>query len=157
MAALMVRRALADEVGLIQALVQQVVDETYGGLWADPPLPIDNEDWSHGWVATVDGGIAGVVLTEAEWIGDLWVLRDFRGIGAGSALLQRGEKEIAGRHRTARLRVVESNGRAVAFYHRRGWEDARRYPHEALPINMIEMRKTVGPGGGANSGRCPTR
>jgi hypothetical protein len=35
-------------------VVQTVVDEIYGGLWAQPPLPIDEEDWSVALAAIVD-------------------------------------------------------------------------------------------------------
>ncbi len=138
----LIRRPKADELDSVRALVQTVVDETYGGLWAQPPLPIDEEDWSAALAAIVDGCIAGIVLTRQEWISDLWVLRESRGRGIGQKLLAQAEAEIAGRGcETFRLRVVQSNSSAVNFYLRNGWQVAREFPHEKLPVTMLEMTK----------------
>jgi ribosomal protein S18 acetylase RimI-like enzyme len=85
-----------------------------------------------------------MVLTSEQWIGDLWVLSEHRNHGVGQGLLSQGETEIAGRgHGTARLRVVKSNVRAVSFYNRLGWRVAREFPHETLPIGMLEMSKPL--------------
>jgi hypothetical protein len=35
----------------VRAVVQTVVDEIYGGLWAPPPLPVEEENWHSSWVA----------------------------------------------------------------------------------------------------------
>jgi len=137
-----IRRPMPGEQDSVRSLVQTVVDETYGGLWAPAPLPIDDEDWSLAWVAIVDPGIAGMVLTTGEWISDLWVLREHRGRGIGERLLAQGEAEIAGRgHVTCRLRVVKSNTNAIGFYLRRGWRVERKFPNERLPVTMLEMAK----------------
>jgi ribosomal protein S18 acetylase RimI-like enzyme len=85
-----------------------------------------------------------MVLTHEEWVSDLWVLREHRNRGVGRQLLFDGEAEIAGRgHATFRLRVVKSNVRAVRFYDRLGWRVAREFPHETLPIDMLEMSKAL--------------
>jgi ribosomal protein S18 acetylase RimI-like enzyme len=124
--------------------VQTVVDEVYGGIWAPPPLPIDEENWSLAWVAVSESKIVGMVLTHEEWVSDLWVLREYRNHGVGQRLLSHGEAEIAARgHVTFRLRVVKSNVRAVRFYIRLGWRVAREFPHETLPIGMLEMSKAL--------------
>jgi ribosomal protein S18 acetylase RimI-like enzyme len=136
------RKADPSEQAAVQDLVQRVVDETYGGLWAESPLYVDVEDWSQGWVAVVGGDIAGAMLTHEDWLSDLWVLQPFRGVGIGALLLWQAEAEIAGRkYATARLRVVASNERAQAFYRRHGWVALREFTHENLPITMIEMAK----------------
>jgi ribosomal protein S18 acetylase RimI-like enzyme len=140
---LLIRNPKASELDSIREVVQAVVDETYGGIWAEPPLPIDEEDWSLGFVAIVDARITGVVLTRGEWISDLWVLRESRGRGVGQKLLAKGESEISGRgFGTLRLRVVSSNSAAISFYLRNGWQMNREFPHEKLPVTMIEMTKT---------------
>jgi GNAT superfamily N-acetyltransferase len=141
-----VRRPSPFEHMSVRGVVQTVVDETYGGLWAEPPLRIDEEDWSRAWVAVAGTEIAGMTLTDREWVGDLWVLAPFRGQGTGTALLAAAEAEIAGRgHAVARLRLVNSNTRARTFYDNRGWQAQREFPHEHLPVTMIEMAKQLRP------------
>lgn len=140
---MLIRRPQPQEHDSVRAVVQTVVDEIYGGLWAPPPLPVD-EDWRLCWIAVLDTKIVGVVLTDGEWLTDLWVLPESRGCGVGQRLLAQGEAEIVARgHRTLRLRVVESNAAAVEFYQRHGWRIARAFPHEKFPIMMLEMFKPV--------------
>ncbi|MBL8893753.1 MAG: GNAT family N-acetyltransferase [Rhizobiales bacterium] len=139
-----IRRANPSEHALVRKIVQTVVDETYGGIWAKPPLVIDEEDWSRASVAVGNHELLGMMLTEQDWVSDLWVLRPFRNIGVGGLLLEQAETEIAGRqHLTGRLRVVSFNTRAQTFYKRHGWTVRREFPHEKLPISMIEMAKTL--------------
>jgi ribosomal protein S18 acetylase RimI-like enzyme len=138
------RRPAPGEHDSVRALVQTVVDEVYGGTWAPPPLPIDEEDWSLAWIAVSESKIVGMILTNEEWISDLWVLRQHRSRGIGRQLLRQGEAEIAERgHATARLRVVKSNVRAVSFYKRFGWNVEKEFVHETLPIEMLEMGKRL--------------
>lgn len=142
MRTLVIRRPAFGEHAHVRAIVQAVVDETYGGLWAPPPLPVDEEDWSRAWVADSGAGPIGMILTHADAISDLWVLREWRGVGAGRALLAGGEAEVASRgHGAGRLRVVRSNANAIGFYARHGWRAEREFPHERLPITMVEMTK----------------
>jgi GNAT superfamily N-acetyltransferase len=139
-----IRRPQSQELDAVRAVVQTVVDETYGGIWAPPPLPIGEADWHRSWIAVLGRKIVGTVLTSGEWLDDLWVLRESRGCGVGQRLLAQGEAEIAARgHQTLRLRVVESNAAAIAFYQRRSWRIARKYAHETLPVMMLEMFKSV--------------
>ncbi len=141
---MVIRRPAPNECDAVRALVQTVVDEVYGGVWASPPLHIDEADWSLAWVAVCEFKIVGMVFTNEEWVSDLWVVREHRNKGIGRQLLSRGEVEIAARgHFTARLRVVKSNVRAVSFYDRLGWRVAREFPHETLPIGMLEMSKVL--------------
>lgn len=124
--------------------MQTVVDEIYGGLWAPPPLPVNEENWGLSWVAVVDAKIVGMVLTHEEWISDLWVVRQHRGCGVGHRLLARGEAEIVSRGRkTLRLRVLQSNTAAINFYNLQGWRVAREFPHEKFPVTVLEMVKSV--------------
>jgi ribosomal protein S18 acetylase RimI-like enzyme len=140
-----IRRPQPQELKSVRALVQAVVDEVYGGLWAPPPLPIGEDGWNLSWIAVPDAKIVGVVLTNGEGLDDLWVLRGNRGCGVGQRLLAHAEAEIAARgHDTLRLRVVQSNEAAIAFYRRHGWQIARAYPHEKFPITMLEMSKVAG-------------
>jgi GNAT superfamily N-acetyltransferase len=140
-----IRHSKLDEVATVRDLVQTVVDEIYGGLWTDPPVPIGDQDWSRAWVAVSQEMIAGVTLTQDDWIDDLWVHRRHRGAGIGQRLLSRAELEIAERgFLTSKLRVVSSNRHAIRFYERSGWLVQRLFPHEKFPIEMAEMRKSLG-------------
>ena len=140
----LIRRTQPEEHDSVRAIVQTVVDEIYGGLWASPPLPVDEENWNSFWVAVRDAKIIGVVRTSGEWLDDLWVLRESRGHGVGQRLLAQGEAEIIARGcETLYLRVVQSNAVAIEFYRRQGWRIARAFPHERFPIMMLEMFKPV--------------
>src|SRR5208282_6086791 len=115
---LIIRRPQSEEHESVRGVVQTVVDETYGGLWASPPLPIDAGNWHSAWVAVRDAKIIGVVRTSGGWLDDLWVLRENRGYGVGRRLLAQAEAEIIARgHETPHLRVVQSNAKAIEFYH----------------------------------------
>jgi ribosomal protein S18 acetylase RimI-like enzyme len=142
----LIRRPLPEEHDTVRALVQTVVDETYGGLWATPPLAVGEENWHSFWVAVREAKIIGVVRTSGEWLDDLWVLRESRGSGVGQRLLAQAEVEMIARgYETLHLRVVQSNAGAIEFYHRHGWRIARAFPHERFPITMLEMFKTIQP------------
>ncbi|SRR5579871_1307042 len=138
-----IRRPQPHELKSVQALVQTVVDEVYGGVWAPSPLPVgEEENWEQSWIALLDENIIGVVLTSEEWLDDLWVLREARGCGVGQRLLAKAEAEIVARgHETLRLRVVQSNAAAIGFYRHHGWQIARTFSHEKFPITMFEMVK----------------
>src|SRR5512133_400963 len=139
-----IRRPQPHEHDSVRAVVQTVVDDIYGGLWAPPPLPVNEENWGLSWVAVVDAKIVGMVLTHEEWISDLWVVRQHRGCGVGHRLLAQGEAEIVSRGRkTLRLRVLQSNTAAINFYNLQGWRVAREFPHEEFPVTVLEMVKSV--------------
>jgi ribosomal protein S18 acetylase RimI-like enzyme len=138
----LVRRPQPEEHDSVRAVVQTVVDEVYGGLWAPPPLPVDEENWLSSWVAVRDVKIIGVVRTSGEWLDDLWVLRESRGSGVGRRLLAQEEAEIiAHGYETLHLRVVQSNAAAIEFYRRLGWRIARVFSHERFPITVLDMFK----------------
>jgi GNAT superfamily N-acetyltransferase len=140
---MLIRRPQPEEHDSVRAVVQTVVDEIYGGLWP-PPLAVDGENWHSSWVAVRDAKIIGVVRTSGEWLDDLWVLRESRGYGVGQRLLAQGEAEIIVRgYATLHLRVVQSNAAAIEFCGRRAWRMARAFPHERLPITMLEMFKPI--------------
>ena len=142
---MVIRRARPEEEDEVRALAQAVVDETYGGLWSAPPVPIGDAEWWRSWVAVAEGGLVGMVLTDQDWGEDLWLRSDFRRRGFGRALLARGEAEIVSRgYRSCRLRVVRSNAPAIAFYRRCGWKAGQEVAHETLPIVMLEMVKEQG-------------
>jgi ribosomal protein S18 acetylase RimI-like enzyme len=143
---LVTRRAQPSEYNSIQALIETVANETFKDLFAphSVPLEFEEEDWSLAWVAVSDQKIVGVIITNQEWISDLWVFREHRRRGIGGRLLAQGEAEIVARgHQTGRLRVVRSNAVAVQFYLGHGWRIAREFAHEKYHHAMLEMVKSL--------------
>jgi ribosomal protein S18 acetylase RimI-like enzyme len=141
-----IRQPQPHEDDSVRALIETVATETFTDLFAPNPVPLkfEDDDWRLAWVAASDTNILGVMLTNQEWVSDLWVLREHRRQGVGSNLLARGELEIAARgHNTCRLRVVKSNAIAVQFYLSRGWQIVREFAHEKYHHAMLEMAKTL--------------
>ena len=140
-----IRRPQASEYGSVQILIETVANETFKDLFAPNAVPLEfkDENWPLAWVAVSDQKIVGVIITNQEWVDDLWVLREERRQGVGSRLLAKGEAEIAIRgHRTCRLRVVKSNAVAVQFYLHQGWQIAREFAHEKYHHPMLELAKS---------------
>jgi len=139
---IVIRRARPDENNSVQALVQAIADETFAHLFHSP-VPIGESNWISAWLALSSDEIVGVTMTQAEWVSDLWVRSDSRRLGIGAELLGRAELEIRGRgYETLRLRVVQSNTRAVQFYESHGWSVHREFAHEKFGHPMLEMTKS---------------
>jgi ribosomal protein S18 acetylase RimI-like enzyme len=140
------RQPQSSEYNSVRVLIETVASETFKDLFAPNPVPLkfDDEDWPLAWVAVSDEKIVGVIITNQEWVSDLWVFREYRRQGVGSRLLAQGEAEIAARgHQTCRLRVVRSNAVAVEFYLSQGWQIAREFEHEKYHHAMLEMVKSL--------------
>lgn len=86
-------------------------------------------------VATVDNDVAGLVVTAADEIEQLYVSGRHRGTGVAAALLQHGETVIAEQFATAFLVVVAGNARARRFYEREGWHDTGPFDYYAWTPN----------------------
>jgi ribosomal protein S18 acetylase RimI-like enzyme len=139
---IVIRRARPDENNSVQALVQAIADETFAYLFHSP-VPIGESNWISAWLALSSDEIVGVTMTQDEWVSDLWVRSDSRRLGIGAELLGRAELEIRGRgYETLRLRVVQSNTRAVHFYQSHGWSVHREFAHEKFGHPMLEMTKS---------------
>jgi GNAT superfamily N-acetyltransferase len=139
---IVIRRARPDENNSVQALVQAIADETFAYLFHSP-VPIGESNWISAWLALSSDEIVGVTMTQAEWVSDLWVRSDSRRLGIGAELLGRAELEIRSRgYETLRLRVVQSNTRAVQFYESHGWSVHRQFAHEKFGHPMLEMTKS---------------
>ena len=142
---LVIRRPQASEYGSVQILIETVANETFKDLFAPNPVLLEfkDKDWPLAWVAVSDQKIVGVIITNHEWVDDLWVLREERRQGVGSKLLEKGEAEIAARgYKACRLRVVRSNRVAVQFYLNQGWQIAREFAHEKYHHAMLELAKS---------------
>jgi GNAT superfamily N-acetyltransferase len=138
-----IRRAEDADVETIVSLVQDVFAEKYGHLFeGTTPPPVDTTAWTSGWVVEINGRIVGVGLAIGDWVTDVWLNPQFRGLGAGASLLDLLETQIAqDGHTTARLRVVGENEAALRFYSNHGWQASMRYPHEKWGFEMVNMVK----------------
>lgn len=140
---MIIRKATWSDVPAVMECVTASLNATYGGLWTSDPLIVGDDEWANGWVAQA-GGVIGVGLAVRDMVSDLWVHPDAQGRGAGTALLAALEKEIAGKgFSMARLRCLEPNVRARAFYTSRGWNEARIYRHESIPLNTVDFEKPL--------------
>lgn len=141
-----IRHPEPSEFNSVRALIETVARETFKELFAPNPVPLEfkDEDWRLAWAAVSDEKIVGVIITNQEWVSDLWVFREDRRQGVGTRLLTHGETEIAARgHQMCRLRVVRSNAVAVQFYLSHGWQIAREFAHEKYHHPMLEMAKSL--------------
>jgi ribosomal protein S18 acetylase RimI-like enzyme len=140
-----IRKPQPHEYDSVRDLIVIVATETFKDLFAPNPVPLEfkDEDRPLAWVAVSDAKILGVIITNQEWVDDLWVLREHRRQGVGTRLLAQGESEIAARGcQTCRLRVVKSNLVAIQFYLHQGWQIAREFAHEKYHHPMLEMAKS---------------
>ena len=140
---IVIRRPEPTENASVHALVQVIADETFAYLFAPSQVPIGEANWLSAWLGISGGEIVGVTMTRDEWVSDLWVRCDRRRTGVGGMLLAHAEREIRSRgYHTLRLRVVESNTRAVEFYQSHGWKIHREFPHEKFGHTMFELTKS---------------
>ena len=82
-------------------------------------------------VAPADERVVGLVVTAADEVEPLHVAARHRGTGIAGALLQHGERVIAGEHCRAFLAVVDGNAPARRFSTCHGWDDAGSFDHRA--------------------------
>lgn len=132
------------ELPAVLRLVVEVAIQTYGGecpalaasLQQDPSAEFGTpEAWRGSLVAAAGNAIAGVAQVEGNQVSDLWVAVASRGLGLGSALLAACEERIrSAGHGEARLNVVSTNERALAFYLARGWVEVGRRPSPRWPL-----------------------
>jgi GNAT superfamily N-acetyltransferase len=138
------RRAVDADIEAIVSLVQDVFAEKYGHLFGGTSPPLSDAPWAKSWIAEIDGTLIGVGLAIRDWITDVWIKTQFRGLGVGGTLLSVLETQIAKEgHSKARLRVVGENEAALRFYSNHGWKIEMRYPHERWDFEMVNMGKTL--------------
>ncbi len=110
----------------------------------EAPVHIGHSDWSKAWIACSASEFLGVLLTQDDWLDDLWIVEHARRSGLGKELMKLAEKEIAGRgFQTGKLRVVSTNQNAINFYKALGWLEIGLVAHDLFPIQMNEMCKAL--------------
>ncbi len=85
-------------------------------------------------VASLGAGfvMAGFVMVVDDELEQVYVDRNFRGLGVATAVLAEGVRRVAaGGYSSAWLAVVAGNARARRFYEREGWHDEGNVDYEA--------------------------
>jgi GNAT superfamily N-acetyltransferase len=121
-------------------------------------LPVDPERWRPrlvapptGWstfVAEREGDVVGFASVgpsrDVHGLGELYAIYvdpDAWSTGAGRALMERAETQLASEYEAATLWVLEANPRARAFYERAGWApDGARKAEERWGVRAPEVR-----------------
>ena len=100
-------------------------------LAEDRPSAFVGEKGLEFWVAERGGDVVGLVHWEGDFVHALHVLASHARTGVGAALMDRAEAGIAqAGFASARLETDTFNQRSQAFYAKRGYAEAGRYPDE---------------------------
>lgn len=125
------------------------------------PPAIHSDEEIRGWLrdifgerqvrmAVERGTTAGVLVTDGEWLDQLYVLPEAQERGAGTRLVRHAQDGSSGR---LQLWVFQSNTPAIAFYRRRGFvivesTDGRGNEERAPDHRMEWVADRSGPIGG---------
>lgn len=136
-----IRQARSSDAATLEAILR----DTYANTWL-PQLSDEaaqawrNEDRpatyvaARGlgfWVAEVEGKVAGFVDWDGDFVNALHVSSTYVRMGLGSRLMDKAEAAMASAGvAAARLQTDAFNTRSRAFYDRRGYREADRYPDE---------------------------
>lgn len=138
---LLIRQARPDDAAALQAILRDTFASTWRpALTAEAARAFEDEDRPAAYVgargllfllAEVDGAVAGFVDWDGDFINALHVRASHARTGIGGRLMDRAEAAIvAAGFPTARLETDTFNLRSQAFYARRGYREAGRYPDE---------------------------
>lgn len=98
--------------------------------------------WRTYQVAEIHQRIVGSVQIVLRAVNALYVEREWRSIGIGSALLTAAEGTLRAKGVSrARLRVARDHAPAVAFYERRGWRLGQQTKDPTWGLPLVEMTK----------------
>ena len=111
--------------------------------------------WSDLLVAASDAGLHGITRVYIDehdsrlaGVGHMWIDEDRRGSGLAAGLLASAERWALDRSATVmRLWYTEANEAARRAYERAGFAEtgARQPLRDGSPLDVLEMRKTIGP------------
>lgn len=134
-----IRRAKSSDAPMLRAIMY----DTYESTWIPELTPaaaqrFRDEDrpgayvtarGAEFWIAECDGQVVGFVDWDADFVNALHVRGSHARKGVGSRLMDIAETEIArAGFPTARLETDTFNSRSRAFYAKRGYREAERYP-----------------------------
>lgn len=138
-ATIRIRQALPSDAAAVVAILH----DTYASTWLPQLTEAAVRAWrdedrpaayfaARGlafWVAEVDGEVAGFVDWDGDFVNALHVASAYARRGVGTCLMDRAEAAMAeAGFAQARLETDTFNMRARAFYERRSYAEADRYP-----------------------------
>ena len=151
------------------ASLREVLHDTYESTWLpqltpeaaeayrgeDRPAAYVGERGLLFLVAEVGGEVVGLVDWDGDFVNALHVLASHARSGVGSRLMDHAEAAMAAAgHARARLETDTFNIRSQAFYAKRGYREAGRYPDEEWNSGLTTLL-LVKPLGTDTAGVCP--
>ncbi|HYD67621.1 N-acetyltransferase [Azospirillum sp.] len=109
----------------------------------DPDRRYIDVHWAGFRISEMKGRMVGLYHADGDLLAEIHVDPRFKRQGIGTAMIAEAEHRIFTSHGTARLEVRAFNTDAQAFYHQRGWTEARRFIGDicGTPVETIEMVK----------------
>jgi ribosomal protein S18 acetylase RimI-like enzyme len=115
----------------------------------DRPGDYVRERGAEFWVAERDGVVVGLIHWEGDFVNALHVLGAHARTGVGERLIDLAEAEMSKAGcAAARLETDTFNTRSQAFYAKRGYREAGRYPDEewSSGLTTLLLVKSLAPG-----------
>ena len=162
---IVIRKAGPDDAAALKAILRDTFESTWlpqltpeaAAIYQrqDRPAAYVGERGLLFVVAEIDGAIVGFVDWNGDFVNALHVLATHARSGVGSRLMDHAEAAMAAAgHAQARLETDTFNTRSQAFYARRGYREAGRYPDEEWNSGLTTLL-LVKPLGTDTAGLCP--
>jgi GNAT superfamily N-acetyltransferase len=147
---IIVRRAGPADGPALQAILHDTFQSTWrpnlteaaAQLFLDEyrPAAFARDHGADAWVAEVEGEVVGLVFWEGDFVHALHVRGSHARQGVGGALLDVAEPAMAAAgFPAARLETDTFNERSQAFYAKRGYREAGRYPDEEWHSDLTTL------------------
>ncbi len=138
---IVIRQARPDDAAALKAILRDTFESTWRPqLTPEAAAAFRRDDRPAAYVgerallfvvAEVDGAVAGFVDWDGDFVNALHVRSDHARSGVGGRLMDHAEAAMAAAgHGQSRLETDTFNTRSQAFYARRGYREAGRYPDE---------------------------
>ena len=158
---ILIRKAGPDDAAALKAILRDTFESTWlpqltpeaAAIYQrqDRPAVYVGERGLLFVVAEIDGAIVGFVDWNGDFVNALHVLATHARSGVGSRLMDHAEAAMAAAgHAQARLETDTFNTRSQAFYAKRGYREAGRYPDEEWNsgLTTLLLVKQLRPGTG---------
>ena len=158
---IVIRKAGPDDAAALKAILRDTFESTWlpqltpeaAAIYQrqDRPAAYVGERGLLFVVAEVGGAVVGLVDWDGDFVNALHVLAGHARSGVGSRLMDHAEAAMAADgHAQARLETDTFNTRSQAFYAKRGYREAGRYPDEEWNsgLTTLLLVKQLRPGTG---------